>query len=207
MAKRGRVSPIIVDKNYIVIDGQHRVIAAKHLGYKVYAVVDPVDSLEESRKLLKDFNSVMKSWSNSDYKKLLELEEVKISAMIDETRVHVGSGVPSDTVLSVFVNKNLKYSKFKKFPIREMHTIYTENFDNGTLRLGKFENIIVNLKRIFSLKNYAFIDGIGKCILKIGIDNINVEDFCSTIRDNKDDILKLIPQTASEWKLSFERCL
>lgn len=55
--------PIIVDEEFNVIDGQHRLEAAKQLGIAVYYVVEK----EPDNDLLIDLNITQKKWTATDY--------------------------------------------------------------------------------------------------------------------------------------------
>ena len=55
--------PIIVDKNFSIIDGQHRFVACKEMGLPiVYTISDNV-----SQKLLITLNTTQKKWQINDY--------------------------------------------------------------------------------------------------------------------------------------------
>jgi len=55
--------PIICDKNMNVIDGQHRLQAARELGIAVYYVIEE----EPDQDLLIDLNITQRKWSTTDY--------------------------------------------------------------------------------------------------------------------------------------------
>lgn len=57
------ISPIVVNENMQVIDGQHRLHAAKDLGLEIYYVVDDSLGLEDVQLL----NSNTKNWTTDDY--------------------------------------------------------------------------------------------------------------------------------------------
>lgn len=56
-------SPIIVNEDYQVIDGQHRLAAARDLGYPVYYIVVAGLTLKDVQSL----NSITKLWNTWDY--------------------------------------------------------------------------------------------------------------------------------------------
>lgn len=60
---RQLVSPVIVNEKYQVIDGQHRIEAAKISGMPVYYFIMPGYSIEE----VKILNVNQKNWNKSDY--------------------------------------------------------------------------------------------------------------------------------------------
>ena len=55
--------PITVNEEYFVIDGQHRLAAAKSLGLPIYYIVCPGLTERDIPRL----NSVMKLWLMADY--------------------------------------------------------------------------------------------------------------------------------------------
>ena len=55
--------PIIVDENFNVVDGQHRLEAAKQLGIAVWYVVEK----EPDNDLLIDLNITQRKWTATDY--------------------------------------------------------------------------------------------------------------------------------------------
>jgi hypothetical protein len=64
-----KLVPIIVNKNFDVIDGQHRLVAARETGNGIYYLVD--NSIPTSSKGIFDaarkFNQSMNEWSKKDY--------------------------------------------------------------------------------------------------------------------------------------------
>jgi len=57
------VSPIIVNENYEIIDGQHRFVAAKELGLPIYFICNHGYGLPEVQRL----NQVFRAWSVDDF--------------------------------------------------------------------------------------------------------------------------------------------
>lgn len=55
--------PIIIDKNMFIIDGQHRLEAAKQLGIPVFYITES----ESSSDLIIDLNITQKKWNAIDY--------------------------------------------------------------------------------------------------------------------------------------------
>jgi len=62
------VNPIIVDDNLQVIDGQHRLAAAKRLGIPVYYVVIRADELK-SEDAIRKLNAYQRTWTFVDFAK------------------------------------------------------------------------------------------------------------------------------------------
>lgn len=57
------ISPLIVDKNFRVLDGQHRLQALKELGWPVFYMIAPNGKAEDARNI----NVTHKQWRPLDY--------------------------------------------------------------------------------------------------------------------------------------------
>lgn len=58
------VCPVIITKDYFLLDGQHRIEAAKRLGVPYYYVIAP-DHIQKTRMI--DLNVTQNSWTIADY--------------------------------------------------------------------------------------------------------------------------------------------
>jgi len=65
------VNPILVNKDMFVIDGQHRLSAAKYLNTEIYYIIASVDRKDISR-----LNSYQKNWTAMDYINFYTIEKV-----------------------------------------------------------------------------------------------------------------------------------
>ena len=63
MSEKQLISPIIVNENNEIIDGQHRVVALRELGLPVYYIVCPGYSLPEVQRLNREF----RAWNVDDF--------------------------------------------------------------------------------------------------------------------------------------------
>lgn len=59
------INPILVNKNYEILDGQHRFIAKKELGLPIQYIIETND--DDHRDAIKTLNSKSLSWKISDY--------------------------------------------------------------------------------------------------------------------------------------------
>lgn len=66
-----KVNPIIVDEYMRVVDGQHRLAAARELGVEIYYIKDGVE-----RKDISVLNSNQKNWNAMDYINFWTVEKV-----------------------------------------------------------------------------------------------------------------------------------
>jgi hypothetical protein len=64
------VNPILVNKDMYIIDGQHRLSAAKYLNTEIYYIIGEV-----SRKDISKLNSFQKNWSAMDYINFYTIEK------------------------------------------------------------------------------------------------------------------------------------
>ena len=70
MKKDGlKLVPIIVTSNYVVVDGQHRLTAAKEAGKGIYFIVDNTipNTTKGIFEAARKFNQNMKEWGKQDY--------------------------------------------------------------------------------------------------------------------------------------------
>ena len=70
MKKDGlKLVPIIVTSNYVVVDGQHRLTAAKEAGKGIYFIVDTTipNTTKGIFEAARKFNQNMKEWGKKDY--------------------------------------------------------------------------------------------------------------------------------------------
>lgn len=65
------VNPIVINKDFWVIDGQHRLAAAKILGVEVYYIQENIN-----RKDISMLNSNQKNWNAMDYINFYTIEKV-----------------------------------------------------------------------------------------------------------------------------------
>lgn len=153
------VNPILVDKFMRVIDGQHRLAAAKELGVEIFYLEG--DSLD--RKDISKLNSNQKNWKTLDYINFYTLERleafVKFSHMINKYPMislsallilcssessrnlpelqngflDVGSLMEATEVCDFLISLNEKYSmKFvfdSRFPLAMKQASCAEGFD------------------------------------------------------------------------------
>ncbi len=76
------VNPIVVNKDFAVIDGQHRLAAAKSLGVEIYYIQEDIN-----RKDISMLNSNQKNWTAMDYINFYTVEKnnsfIQLSQLIN----------------------------------------------------------------------------------------------------------------------------
>lgn len=126
-----QAQPILVNENYEVIDGQHRLEAAKGLGIPVFYTVVPGLGAEEARKM----NLLHKSWTPKDY-----------------LRAHVATGNRAYVLFNTLVEEfpNIAISTMVVYANGYYEAGLQSKFRNGDLRLTRemFEKAQRNLVRL-----------------------------------------------------------
>lgn len=114
-AKEGLINPIIVNEYYVVIDGQHRLTAAKKAGVPIEYIIKP--GLDE--KDIVRMNTVQKPWSlknhieawanqgNSEYQALAEIVKTKVADVTAITEIAL------DSINGAQTRKIIEKGKFK----------------------------------------------------------------------------------------------
>lgn len=114
-AKEGLINPIIVNEYYVVIDGQHRLTAAKKAGVPIEYIIKP--GLDE--KDIVRMNTVQKPWSlknhieawanqgDSEYQALAEIVKTKVADVTAITEIAL------DSINGVQTRKIIEKGKFK----------------------------------------------------------------------------------------------
>ena len=109
LEERGAMlSPIIVDSNFIVIDGQHRLEAARELNMEAYFLINPELLQSDTREL----NSVANAWKQKDFIKYEISQSNSNYEMLDSVMRRFDLGVTS----AMFLLNGVKAQsqKFKK---------------------------------------------------------------------------------------------
>lgn len=117
--------PILVTKDYKVVDGQHRLTAAKRLNLPIYYMVVDMD-IEEAPTI----NSSQKNWDSEDY--LYSYAEQGKESYLRLLEISRETRVPSNLLMKIVSSKTNKGKTYQEF------------------RIGKFEldvNQVYNLKK------------------------------------------------------------
>lgn len=110
MQKNFLISPIIVNENFEVIDGQHRLIACKDLGLPVYYFINNNYGIKEMQRL----NAINKNWTPINY--LNTGVALNDQDYIDYKRFKNKYGFSHDVNITLLCNNNskLELDKFKE---------------------------------------------------------------------------------------------
>lgn len=141
-------NPILVTSDMKIIDGQHRLEAAKKLKVNIYYMIVDGGSLPDIQML----NSVMKSWNGYDYMySYCELgsEDYKLLRRVVETHgITISNAI---TIYSGFNNQGQRWMEFKqgnfKVKNKEAADIFTQKY-------LLFKSLVA--KRIFNDREFLY---------------------------------------------------
>lgn len=115
-AKEGLISPLVVNENFVVIDGQHRLAAAKEAGVPVEYIIKPgLDKHDIVR-----MNTIQRKWTLKDYIEAYanqgKKEYIRLSELIQKGYSDVTSTIAiSQGVLGTLADSRLNQIKDGSF--------------------------------------------------------------------------------------------
>lgn len=147
------LSPIIVNENYEIIDGQHRFAAAKELLLPINYIVCPGYKLQEVQLL----NTNMKNWKSDDYlKAYCDLKYPQYLKFREFMQMFPDFGFAScETILSNLATPHINLKS--KELISETNTTGTymvRSFEEGNLKIPNFQKSVETAKKIQQIKPY-----------------------------------------------------
>lgn len=180
-AKQGFISPIIVNENMVVIDGQHRLEASKKVGVPVeYIIKQGLDEDDIVR-----MNTVQKPWSlqnyiesyanqgNEEYIRLINLVNEKYTNVTVTANVAVDKTFDSDVAKRKIKNGDFEFHNFDK-AVEFLH--YYKRFREET-KTPKRSTVALAIYELFRLEGYNKQRMIEK-VLSTGLDEeIKVKTF------------------------------
>lgn len=187
-AEEGFVAPIIVNENYTVIDGQHRLEASKKVGVPVEFIVKPGLGDHDIVRM----NTVQKPWSlqnyiesyanqgKTEYMKLVGLIKEKYSNVTVISNIAVDSPTNANVAKKVIKNGTFKFYNFEK-TVEFLQ--YYKRFREET-KTKKRTTVATALYELFKIKGFDRNRIIDKTIATGLSEDINVKTFMHT------DILK-----------------
>jgi len=209
ISKNGAVQPITIcltKAGNVIMDGQHRAVVCKFLGYDIpYVSIDQTDLKVPISHQIQAFNTCQKNWTNKDYRKLFKAEKNKFFAVFEDLKENSfpkGTGV--DTILSLMCDRKMKMEKIKAMSSESidsefdlLSTVYKTNANHTA-------GLIRTVVSIYDLRsNFYFIKGFAEFLIEQGVRNIDINFLAYLERDAKifDGFL---PQTLTDWKVYFE---
>lgn len=180
-----KYAPIIVDKNYRIIDGQHRFEAAKALKLEIFYQIKE-DSDNEDILLL---NTTMRKWRSEDFLNFYinnnNEEYIKMFLLQKEL------GIKASRLISLLMGCNRGGDEYKKF---RAGTYKCPN-DEKIKRLKQIIEIIKNLKKLAMQKMMSYKAHIMSTRFEVALyeflanDEIDLMTFCKKF-ELKIDILR-----------------
>lgn len=155
------ISPIIVNKYYQIIDGQHRFEAAKTIGLPLYYFIVPEYGLQEVQTL----NENMKNWNKSDYlNAYCDLGNPEYLQFRNFTRRFPEFSVSSCEVLLTEKLTNNEASSSKMFitDTNKDGSYALRCFQEGDLKIQDYNRAVKNAEKIMQIKQYY--DGFNRTV-------------------------------------------
>lgn len=183
-------SPIIVDPDGLIIDGQHRYIACKELQ------IEPPIVVEESFDLTPILNSSQMRWTLKDYVKYYSAKGYEHFAIMEQ--ICKSKGLKPGVVYNIVFGKNVERTGMGRgeyqYPLKDGTFKFPDISDKGLakierkidkvmnlvtlLDLPKTDRLIVAISRLAKDKNFAF----DTMEAKIGYQRARIYR-CSTIQE------------------------
>lgn len=164
-AKEGIISPIVVNEEMIVIDGQNRLLHSEKAGVPVEYIIK--EGLTEDD--IVRMNTVQKPWSLQnyieafanqgleEYEKLIDLINQRLSNVTNIVQISLNA--PTDTRKPI---RSVKSGKFKFFNYEKTVEFlqYSKRFrsDTKTPKIGNVETALYELYRLSGIDRNRIID-------------------------------------------------
>ena len=181
-------NPIIVNQNFEVLDGQHRLEACKLLKLPIYWHQVPVNGLTDKAMIL--LNANQQSWTQTDY-----------------VRHYAKKGVDSYKIVLNMVN-NRGYSMSCALSMCSQQGSSTTGVKNGTMKIGKIPIYIIDgvLKEFRSIISWNIDTKLVRAVVRL---------LKSTEYDHRQDFVKISAQRYNMVRFAddrdyvkfFEECL
>lgn len=147
-------TPIIVNENFEIIDGQHRFEAAKSLNLPIYYFINPKYRLEEVQIL----NENMKNWNKKDYlNAYCDMKYTEYLKFRNFMREFPDFGIDACESLLNNTASNNSAQGYDKNLISETNKsgVYRKrNFHSGELCIENYDLAVENAKKIMMIKPY-----------------------------------------------------
>lgn len=168
-------NPIVVDKNYYIVDGQHRFTICKNNNLELYYTVDP----EASEKDVIRLNTTSRNWKLEDYlnhyvERNFE-EYVFTKSMVEKYPIQLANFVK-------FVGKGENSLK----PFREGNFVIRRDKDNIVEILKQLKRIKEKIQEIVNLKAIASAEW--SFLKLIGLRGFDVNEFLKQCENYPDGV-------------------
>lgn len=157
-AKEGFIAPIIVNENFLVIDGQHRLVASEKIGVPVSYIIIPGLNEDDIVRM----NSVQKPWSLrnyieayanegiEEYVRLVELIKKNYANVSVVINISVDSPTKANNIQNLVKNGKFKFFDYNK---TVEFLKYYERFKLETDTVSR-SGITTSLYSLFRIKGF-----------------------------------------------------
>jgi len=178
--KYGQMTPIIIERNNYIIEGQHRYLSCEALGIPVrYTISDINLPYKELVALIRDINSVQTTWKNKDigyafslyakssesYKKYLELVDMGVShsTIIEACGMLTRGEEKANSYYTDFKNGTLLITDTIKNRVAgQIKMLADSNIDKKIWNRIYFMRALLKLRKQDDFEAYQFIDNFNK---------------------------------------------
>jgi len=168
-------SPIIINENDEIIDGQHRFLAAKHLGLPINYIICKGYGLEEVQIL----NTNMKNWTKHDYlNAFCDLGYPEYLRFRHFMRKFPDFGITScETMLTGELGRrNIQASKDNDFIDSKSRKYAARDFEEGNLIINDYNYAVECGHKILQIK--PFYDGFNRKVFVVAMMGIfRIEEY------------------------------
>lgn len=187
LKKHGWVTPIVVDNNYYIIDGQHRFQAAKNLGMPIAFIKMSNDFNVEA---IRDINNAQEKWNTWDYvKSQADLGNVHFQHIQSLRERFAEGGVK---VIEAAINEVTGYKKYLKY-----YALHPESF-----RFNEYDYDVVCNALDYTYKIIKTIDEVKATRTLIGPKRYIARAvlFMLTHGVNEKELLKKVEKYGSKFR-------
>lgn len=187
LKKHGWVTPIVVDNNYYIIDGQHRFQAAKNLGMPIAFIKMSNDFNVEA---IRDINNAQEKWNTWDYvKSQADLGNVHFKYIQSLREKFAEVGVK---VVEAAINEVTGYKKYLKY-----YALHPESF-----RFNEYDYDVVCNALDYTYKIIKTIDEVKATRTLIGPKRYIARAvlFMLTHEVNEKELLKKVEKYGSKFR-------
>ena len=187
LKKHGWVTPIVVDNNYYIIDGQHRFQAAKNLGMPIAFIRMSNDFNVEA---IRDINNAQEKWNTWDYvKSQADLGNVHFQYVQSLREKFAEVGVK---VLEAVINVVTRYKNYLKYYALHPETFQFNEYDYDAV-CNSLDYICKVIKTINEAKSTRISTGYKRHIARAIL-------FMTTHGVKENELLKKVEKYGNRYK-------
>lgn len=139
------INPIIVDENFVVLDGQHRLQACKEMGIPIYYIIAHGDS----NQIIMELNAVQEKWKLNDFFKFYK-DKPLIKFLLKENK---RSGIKINALYFIGVHAQLNTITYQNKDLKKSLSMVFKNLDRVKMDYAFFESFIDYMMDIYLQMN------------------------------------------------------